>query len=514
MSKVAKAAVGLMIATLIAKVLGFARELTLASVYGASGTSDAFLVAMNIPAVIFLAIGTSLDTAFIPLYHDIRQNEGKEASNKFTNNVLNAVILICLGFSVIGLIFTPQVVKLFAVGFKGDVFNQAVYFTRVMMIGLAFLGMSYIMTAYLQVKENFIIPGLMSVPNNIIVIISIILSATINIHLLPWGALLGLLLQFLFQYPFAKKKGFRYKLFVDFNDKYLRRLLWLVIPVLIGVAVNQISTIVDRTIASTLAEGSISALNYANKLNQFVMGMFIVSISSVIYPMLSKLTTQNNKEEFYKSIKTSVNTVILLVIPISSGAMILANPIVKMLFERGEFDTRATQMTAIALVFYSIGMIGFGLRDILGKVFYSLQDTRTPMKNAIIAIVLNIVLNLLFVNFTNMGIAGLAFATSISAIVTIILLFISLRKKIGQFGGKSILVVLIKSIISAAVMSIVTLFAYNLLGGVLPAGKLYETISLVVSVGCGALTYGICIILLKVDEINLILETIKNKIKR
>lgn len=514
MSKVAKAAVGLMIATLIAKVLGFARELTLASVYGASGISDAFLVAMNIPAVIFLAIGTSLDTAFIPLYHDIRQNEGKEASNKFTNNVLNAVILICLGFSVIGLIFTPQVVKLFAVGFKGDVFNQAVYFTRVMMIGLAFLGMSYIMTAYLQVKENFVIPGLMSVPNNIIVIISIILSATINIHLLPWGALLGLLLQFLFQYPFAKKKGFKYKLFVDFNDKYLRRLLWLVIPVLIGVAVNQISTIVDRTIASTLAEGSISALNYANKLNQFVMGMFIVSISSVIYPMLSKLTTQNNKEEFYKSIKTSVNTVILLVIPISSGAMILANPIVKMLFERGEFDTRATQMTAIALVFYSIGMIGFGLRDILGKVFYSLQDTRTPMKNAIIAIVLNIVLNLLFVNFTNMGIAGLAFATSISAIVTIILLFISLRKKIGQFGGKSILVVLIKSIISAAVMSIVTLFAYNLLGGALPAGKLYETISLVVSVGCGALTYGICIILLKVDEINLILETIKNKIKR
>ncbi|MCU9812332.1 murein biosynthesis integral membrane protein MurJ [Paraclostridium sp. AKS81] len=345
-------------------------------------------------------------------------------------------MLICLGLSVIGLIFTPQIVKLFAVGFKGEVFDQAVYFTRVMMLGLSVLGMSYIMTAYLQVKDNFVIPGLMSVPNNIIVIASIILSATINIHLLPWGALLGLSLQFLFQYPFARKKGFKYKLFVDLNDKYLRRLLWLVIPVLIGVAVNQVSTIVDRTIASTLAEGSISALNYASKLNQFVMGMFIVSISSVIYPMLSKLTTENNKEEFYKSIKTSVNTVTLLVIPISAGAMILAEPIVKMLFERGEFDTRATQMTAIALVFYSIGMIGFGLRDILGKVFYSLQDTKTPMKNAIITIILNIVLNLLFVRFTNMGIAGLAFATSISAIVTIVLLFISLRKKLDNLVVK------------------------------------------------------------------------------
>ncbi|MFH5796861.1 lipid II flippase MurJ, partial [Clostridium perfringens] len=112
------------------------------------------------------------------------------------------------------------------------------------------------------------------------------------------------------------------------------------------------------------------------------------------------------------------------------GAMILATPIVKVLFQRGAFDTKSTQMTAIAVVFYSIGIIGFGLRDILGKVFYSLQDTTTPMVNGIITIVLNIVLNLLFVRYTNMQHAGLALATSISAIVTIILLFISLRKKI------------------------------------------------------------------------------------
>lgn len=136
------------------------------------------------------------------------------------------------------------------------------------------------------------------------------------------------------------------------------------------------------------------------------------------------------------------------------------------------------------------------------------------MKNAIITIILNIILNLLFVRFTNMGIAGLAFATSISAIVTIVLLFISLRKKIGQFGGKEILVVLIKSIVSAGLMSVVTMFAYKFLGGMLPVGKLYETISLAISIGCGALTYGVCIILLRVDEVNLILETAKSKIKR
>lgn len=528
MSKVAKTTIGLMIATLIAKVLGFGRELTLAGVYGTQGISDVFKISMTIPVVIFAAVGTSLDTAFIPL--EVLKNNGEKEANKFTNNVLNTVILICMAFSILGLIFTPQIVHVFAMGFKGEIFAQTVYFTRIMIIGLAFLGMSYIMTAYLQVKGNFVIPGLMSVPNNIIVITSIVLSSIISIHLLPWGALIGLFLQFLFQLPFAKKRGFKYNLFVDFNDKYLRKMLWLVIPVLIGVAVNQVSTIVDRTIASNLAEGSISALDYAAKLNSFVMGMFIVSISSVVYPLLAKLTTQNDKEEFYKAIKASVNTVILLLIPISIGAMILATPIVKVLFQRGAFDAKSTQMTAIAVVFYSIGIIGFGLRDILGKVFYSFQDTTTPMVNGIIAIVLNIILNLLFVRYTNMQHAGLAFATSISAIVTIILLFISLRKKIGPFGGKSIIIVLIKSIVSALLMAVVTLFVYNflneavpalldgvlpdLLHKILPAEKVYDIISLGGSVGCGALVYGICIILLKVDEVNLILNSIKNRIKK
>ena len=511
MSKVAKATIGLMLATIIAKVLGFGRELALASAYGASGVSDAFLVAMNIPAVIFTAIGTSLGTAFIPLYCEVNANKGEQSSNKFTNNVFNIVVIICIVISVIGAIFTPQIVKIFAVGFEGETLRLAIYFTRVMILGLAFLGMSYIMMAYLQVKENFIIPGFMSVPYNILIIISIIVSVKISPYLLPWGTLS---LQFLFQLPFAIKKGYRYKLYIDVKDEHLKRMLWLIAPVLIGVAVNQINTIVDRTIASTLVEGSISALNYATKLNQFVMGMFIVSISSVVYPMLSKLSSENNKEQFNKSIITSVNTVTLLVIPISIGAIILANPIVKLLFQRGEFDVRATQMTAVALIFYSIGMIGYGLRDILGKVFYSLQDTRTPMINGVIAMVLNITLNILFVKYTNMQLAGLAFATSISALFTIALLFISLRRKIGSFGGKSIALGMIKSLISGIIMAVVTLFAYNTIANILGSGFIKEVITLALSVGIGAIVYGTSIIILKVDEVNIILEKVKGKLNR
>lgn len=514
MSKVAKAALGLMAATLIAKILGFGRELTLASAYGASSTSDAFLVAMNIPAVIFTAIGTSLGTAFIPLYCEVNSSQGEKASIKYTNNIFNVVVLICIVISIIGVIFTPQVVKLFALGFKGETMEKAVYFTRAMILGIPFLGISYIMMAYLQVKENFIIPGLMPVPYNTCIIISILLSVKTSPYILPWGALIGLLGQFLFQLPFAMKKGFRYKPYINFKDEYLKKMLWLVAPVLIGVAVNQINTIVDRTIASTLVEGSISALNYANKLNQFVMGMFIVSISSVVYPMLSKLSTENNKVKFNQSIIKAINIVILLVIPISVGAIILSTPIVKVLFQRGEFDARATYMTSVALVFYSIGMIGFGLRDILSKVFYSLQDTRTPMINGAIAMGLNIILNILFVKFTNMQLAGLALATSTAALVTVTMLFISLRIKIGPFGGKTILSVFIKAITSALLMAVITIIAYRKVSYFLGDGTIKEVITLAVAIGVGTIVYALSIVVLKVDEVNLILNGLKSKIKR
>lgn len=514
MSKVAKAALGLMAATLIAKILGFGRELTLASAYGASSTSDAFLVAMNIPAVIFTAIGTSLGTAFIPLYCEVNSSQGEKASIKYTNNIFNVVVLICIVISIIGVIFTPQVVKLFALGFKGETMEKAVYFTRAMILGIPFLGISYIMMAYLQVKENFIIPGLMPVPYNTCIIISILLSVKTSPYILPWGALIGLLGQFLFQLPFAMKKGFRYKPYINFKDEYLKKMLWLVAPVLIGVAVNQINTIVDRTIASTLVEGSISALNYANKLNQFVMGMFIVSISSVVYPMLSKLSTENNKVKFNQSIIKAINIVILLVIPISVGAIILSTPIVKVLFQRGEFDARATYMTSVALVFYSIGMIGFGLRDILSKVFYSLQDTRTPMINGAIAMGLNIILNILFVKFTNMQLAGLALATSTAALVTVTMLFISLRIKIGPFGGKTILSVFIKAITSALLMAVITIIAYRKVSYFLGDRTIKEVITLAVAIGVGTIVYALSIVVLKVDEVNLILNGLKSKIKR
>lgn len=509
MSKIAKTTLWLMIVTILSKFLGFGRELVLGAVYGATSYSDIYITSMNIPNILFASIGTALATTFIPLYYENKNIGGEKKSIQFTNNIFNIVLLIGLILSILSFIFAKPLVNIFAMGFEEEKLSYAVKFTRIMIFGGLMVILSNIIASFLQTQNNFIISGLVGLPFNIIIIVSIILSAKINIYILPIGTLIAMTSQLLFQLPFAYKKGYRHSYILNIKDDYVKKMIWLVAPVFIGVAVNQINAMIDRTLASTLVEGSISALNYANRLNGFVMGLFIVSIGAVVYPMLSKLSSDNDKEKFINTVVSSVNSVIILVIPISVGAIVLANPIVKILFERGAFDGIATSMTAIALVFYSIGMIGFGLRDILGKVFYSLQDTKTPMINGTIAMGMNIVLNLILVRF--MGHAGLAFATSISSLICILLLFHSLKKKIGYFGQDKILKTTIKSLISTIVMGIVTYFTYSSLANILGRGFLQEAVSLFGSIAIGIIVYGILVIVLKVDEISIIINQIKNK---
>lgn len=505
MNKIAKATIYLMIVTIIAKILGFGRELVLASSYGVSMYSDAYLTAMNIPIVIVASIGAALGTTFIPMYCDINNNLGEEKALRFTNNMFNLVICICLLLAILGFIFVKPLVRIFAFGFKAETFEIAVNFTKILIVGIVFTGLSFIITAYLQVKNNFTIPGIISVPKNIIIIASILLSIKYGPYIMVWGTVIGMASEFLFQLPFAIKKGYKYKPYINIKDKYIKRTVWLVGPVLIGVGVNQVNTMIDRTLASTLVEGSISSLNYANKLNGFVMALFIASISAVIYPILSNLSLEKNRNEFTKSVVQSINTVVILVIPISIGAMVLSTPIVRLLFQRGAFDESATSMTAIALIMYSIGMVAFGLRDVLGKVFYSLQDTKTPMINGVISIFINIVLNLFLIKYLKH--AGLALATSISAIICIILLFRSLSKKIGYFGQDKILKTIFKSIISSIIMGIITYLTYKILNNIVKS----EAITLILSITVGAVTYGISVLALKIEEVNIIINILKNK---
>ena len=513
MSNLAKSAFWLMVVTMLSKVLGFGREIVLGYFYGTSAYSDVYITAMNIPLVVFAAIGMAIITTFIPLYHEALEDGGEKRALNFSNNIVSIVAILSLILAICGYIFAEPLVKLFAMNFTGEKLSLTVEFVRIMMVGIVFIGLSNIMTAYLQIQGDFTIPGMIGFPNNIVIITSIILSAvTKNINILAIGGLLGMVSQFVFQVPFAIKKGYKFKPVINFKDKYLKKMLWLVLPVFIGVAVNQVNTMVDRSLASGLEDGVITALNNANRLNGFVLGLFIATLGAVIYPTLSKLSSENNKEKFAESVASSVNCINLLVLPASVGAIVLATPVVRILFERGAFDERSTALTATALVFYSVGMIGFGLRDILSKVFYSLKDTKTPMINGVIAVVLNIILNITLVKV--MGHGGLALATSLSSIICILLLFASLKKKIGYYGQDKIKDTFFKALIASLAMGVVTYFVYKFFARILGLGFIQEAISLGVSIGAGVIVYAILVKVFKVEEIDMLIAMVKKKIKR
>ena len=504
MNKVAKATIGLMIVTMLSKVLGFARELVLTYFYGTTYISDIYITSSSIPTILFASIGTAIATTFIPLFYEIDKNEGREQSLKFSNNIFNIVIIIGYILAILGYIFSEPLVKLFAINFSGEKLILAVNFTRIMIFGVVFLALSHMMTAWLQISGNFTIPGMIGFPFNICIIVSIVISSKGNINTMAIGTLIAIASQFLFQIPFAIKCGYKYKPYINLKDDYIRKMMVLILPVFIGISVTQINTIIDRSLASTLGDGAITVLNSANRLNGFVLGLFISTIATVIYPNLSKLSNEDKKEKLVEAIVQSVNTIVLLIIPISIGTIVLAEPVVRIVFERGAFNSASTSMTAIALSCYSIGMLGFGLRQILNKVFYSIQDTKTPMINGALSMGMNIVFNIILVKF--LGYAGLALATSISALICILLLFNSLKKKIGYFGQDKIIKTTIKSLIAAIVMGAVTYFTYNILAKILGSGFIKEALVLFGSVGIGALVYGILVILLKVEEVSIVIK--------
>ena len=349
-------------------------------------------------------------------------------------------------------------------------------------------------------------------PKNVIIIVATLLSIKHGPYLMIWGTLIGMASEFLFQLPYAIKAGYKYVPIINIKDKYIKKMAWLIMPVLIGVAVNQVNTLVDRTLASTLPVGTVSALNYSNKLTSFVIAIFITSISSVIYPILSQLSSENNKERFTSSVIKSINCVIILVLPITVGTIVLALPIVRVLFERGAFGANATYLTALALAMYSIGMVAYGLRDVLGKIFYSLQDTKTPMVNGVIAMAMNMIMDVVFIKFW--GLAGLTLATSLSSMACIMLLFRSLKKKIGYFGQDKIVRATAKSLVASLIMGAVAYYSYHYMIRFTHTGGETEFIVLMVAVTLAAAVYGGLIMLFKVDEIRIVTDVVKRRLKR
>lgn len=512
MSKVAKTAVGLMLITIFSKTLGLVREQFLAAVYGTEIYAAAYSTSNNIPVVLFSIIGSAISTSLIPMYNKLNLESGEKRSLDFINSLINIVIIISLIIAGVGIIFTKPLVKVFAAGYEGEILSITINFTRILLISIIFIGLSNIMTGYLHIKNNFIIPGLIGIPYSLVIISSIYLSRNSNIYILVYGTLIAIFLKFLFQVPFSYKEGYRYSFKINYKDPVMKETLVLIIPVIIGVSVNQINVIVDKNLASTLGINVVASFSYATRLYEFVQAIFITSILSVVYPKISKLSVEDNIYKFKYSLRKTMNVIIILLVPIAVGTSFLAVPIVKVLLQRGQFTYKDTIMTANILKLYTIGIIAFAIRDVISRGFYSLHDSKTPMLNGIIAIGCNILLN--FILIEPLGYRGLALATTISAYIGLILFYFSLKSKIGNFKQNKIFYVLIKSIFSASIMGIIAKFIFRIISNLLGIGILNEIISLGISIVFGAIIYFIIMYILKIEEINMLIDIIRIKLNR
>ncbi|WP_052131611.1 murein biosynthesis integral membrane protein MurJ [Planococcus sp. CAU13] len=502
-----KTILALMAVTIVVKLTGMIKEIVFSYYYGASNITDAYLISLTIPAVIFALIGAGIAIGYIPLYNKVENEEGKEAANAFTNNVLNFVMLFCTGIVVAVFLFTKPLIFLFASGFEGETLEMAILFTRISIVTVYFTGILYILEANLQVKDAYKVVQIAVIPMMLITIASIAASASYGINILIIGSVVAVIAQALIIIVYAYKKGYHYQFKVDFKDYYLKRMITLSLPVILGSSVVQVNKIVDRTLASQIAEGGISALNYAYKIEGFITGIFVLSIVTVMYPNISRMAVSRNFIGMKKALSEAITGISLFVIPATVGAMIFAKPIVVLMFGRGAFGEAAIAMTSISLLFYSVGMIGVGIRATLVKAFYSLEDTKTPMINASIALVLNIILNIILSRF--LGIGGLALATSISALFATALMFFSLRRKIGALGAKEMMVSFAKISFASIIMGIGAKLIFEALSLLI-----HENIALLLAIAAGAVIYFTVILFTKIDDVTAITNELKKKFRK
>lgn len=494
------------------KLLGFIREMLIAAKFGSGMETDTYFIALTATALFTSLFTQSLSTTMIPVMTEVEEKEGKCGKKSYTNNLLNITILLSLAVVVLGWLLSPFIIKILAHGFKDDQFYLAVTMMRIGMPVIIFAGIMGVYRGYLQSELMFLESAASQFPFNITYITFLIfLSGVFGIKGLMVTSALAVGAQILIQLPGINKTGYRYKFIINFKDQYIKKILYLILPVLVSVAVSDLNNIIDRSLASTLIEGSISALNYSNRLNSFILTIFITAISTVIFPMLSKEAAKENHDNFKKLIQNGFNVISLITIPATVGMIVLTQPIVRLAFERGAFDSVATKMTSVALLFYSLGLVGMALQTLMNRVYYSLQDTKTPMYNGLLSLSLNIILNLILIK--PMAHGGLAFATSIAITVTTGSLIYGLKKKIGSLGLSKLVKCGLKSLVSSLVMGILVYLTYYPLESKVLGNTILELAVLAGAISFGAAVYFIIIYLLKVDEISWFVDLLKKKLR-
>jgi putative peptidoglycan lipid II flippase len=562
-TSVAKSAGIVSIAVMFSRVLGLVREMIFAAVFGAGFLADAFQAAFKISNTLrdLFAEG-ALSAAFVKVFTDYQVKRTEEEAWRLASMVLNALAVVLCVVVVIGIFVSPYLIKLLAKDFSPEKAELAVILTQIMFPFILLVALAAVAMGVLNTKGRFGVPASASTAFNVFSIIFGLAiaywlsggqmtgkpfwsyffggsqtSAIQDINAVPpiyaqWaiigmaiGVLIGGAAQFLIQVPSLLRVGFRFSPVLSFTDPGVLQVAKLMAPAILGVSAVQMKVFIDVFLLSSI-EGGNSWLPYAFRLMQFPIGVFGVAVGTASIPMLSRLAAENKFDEFRSTLSSSIRLVFLLTLPSACGLVVLSTPIIRLIYERGMFSPVSTDMTAFALIGYSIGLTGYAAIKVLSPSFYALDDVKTPMLVSLCSVIIYPFAGYFLMQFfsqfyvtpqTPKGLAhvGLTVATSLIALTSFSLLTFMMRKRIKHIEGKEILAAFIKIAVASAVMSAVCYFSYYFLhtqfGGKDLIAKLIEAF---VPIGLGGIVFLIAAKILKISEIDKLYRAFARKLGR
>ncbi|MFZ5946021.1 MAG: murein biosynthesis integral membrane protein MurJ [Bacillota bacterium] len=510
-----KAAGLIMIAMTLSRIFGYIRDVVIYTKFGQDFRTDAYNAAFSIPDFLYyLLVGGALSSAFIPVFSSYiainKEEDGWEAASTVFNVVM---ILMLLGIS-LGLIFTPALIKILVPGFTDQAFHLTVLLTRIMFAQSFFMALNGISQGILHSYKHFFSPALGSVLYNLgIIVVGILLVERIGIMGFSLGVVIGAMVNFLVQIPALMKIGVRYKPVINLKHPGVIKIFTLMLPVFIGLSVTHFNLFVNQFLASSLPYGMISALRAAQRIMQLPIGVFAIAVALAVFPTLTGYAARKEEKEFKKTMSLGVRTVIFITLPSAVGLIALKVPIVRAMFQQGEFTAANTQATAYALLFYSLGLIGYSAQQVLNRAFYALQDTKTPVTVGIVTIFINIAFNFLLIK--PLGHGGLALAYSIAGLANMVLLLYHLRIKIGHIDGRHMVNSFVKTLIASLIMGIAVYFTANLIELNLDiTKKSIQITQVLIGVGVGALVYSIIVSLLRMEESAMVMGILTRRLRR
>jgi putative peptidoglycan lipid II flippase len=424
-------------ATLISRILGFVRDLIIAFTLGAGPVADAFFVAFRLPNLLrrLFAEG-SLTMAFVPVFTKTKNAQGNDEAFILARSVQIWLLIIVGAITILAIIFAKPLTAIIAPGFRTspEIFDLTVTLVRICFPYILFISSVALCMGILNSMNHFFAPAVAPALMNITLIVCALAAyyGGFNVALyLSAGVFLSGIVQWYFQYPFLKKIGFSWKGSWSLKHPGVFRIGRLMLPSVFGAAVYQLNIVIGTVLASFLAAGSISYLYYADRLVQFPLGVFAVAISTVALPSLSVMAGAGDMAGFKNTLSTSLSLSLFVALPSTAGLIGLSHPLIEVIFGRGEFAPAAVQATSLALIGYAVGLPAFSSVRPLVSAFYALEDTITPVKIAVISLIINIGLGILLMQ--KLDHLGLALAASISSWVNVILLGTALNRKTGHW---------------------------------------------------------------------------------